>query len=54
MIMAGTALREAVPAALDNLFYERLGMNVYEIQAALELQLSQKLPHPIDIAAEFY
>lgn len=54
VILDGTASCEDIPVALENLFYERFGMNVREIQTELELQLSQKLPHPIDIAAEFY
>ncbi len=54
MILDGTASCEKIPVALDNLFYERFGMNVREIQAELELQMSQKLPSSIDIAAEFH
>lgn len=53
MILAGTAPDDEVPVALDNLFYERFGMGVHEIVAALGQQLQQKLPLPIDIAAEF-
>lgn len=39
MILAGIAPDDEVSVALDNLFYERLGMSVHEIIAVLGLQL---------------